>query len=318
MLCFALVLGACARFALPSTDPTRSKHLHQVPAGAAPTTEPTDPALARVEPGRWDEWTDAKLVLALHEPIFYSATEDEQHARLLAFADGRVLYRVEDGDGISQWYLANIGAAEVEALRRSTAHDLAGTPRRFSCRHATHQRRSVILVRHGLRWRVREGYALSACLDDVAPDVIPSSSHVDPLPPGDSPPVGFVTAYRRLRSFDAPTKRPWHTPKLWLVWMRDVGDYSEERRGGPWPAELPAPPTLPESFVYGDPPLLQPVDGAFDRRMQRLLPQAGLFELQDQRWMVEVYRQQPGDDALACAWSRPWRYCGRRLRRLAR
>jgi hypothetical protein len=294
----AVVLAtACSRFDWES-------NVEHVPAGAAP------PGSTGIVAGDWSQWSDAKPVVMLYEPIFYSYDEDEGHAQLVAFADGRVLQRVTAEDGRWHWWVSQRTRAEIEALRRSVARDLAGTPRRFSCRDATHQRRSFIFVRNGGRWRGHEGYALSACLDGVAEDFIPSSSHADPLPPGDTAPAGFVRAYRRLHAIAETTAAgatPWHSPKLRLLWLPDTGEYSEPRVGKPWPADLPAPPAID----WSDAPVIQPVDGAFDERVREHLGKEALVQIEGGRYLVSVMREQPADALLDCLWDHPWRPCTR-------
>jgi hypothetical protein len=207
--------------------------------------------------------------------------------------------------------VTDLGRDGVERLRRSVARDLSAARRRFSCSAATHQRRTIIVVKTGATWRVREGYGLSSCLPDVDPDFVPSSSHPDPMPPADRPPGGFVRAYRTLTELRENRDRatPWHTPRLWLLWTADSGDQGEERRGAPWPAELPAPPELPLFGAGHSRPILQPVDGAYDDAVRGLIGLGALVEIDGRRWIVEVHREQPGDDAALCAWWHPARRC---------
>lgn len=278
--------------------------VQQVPAGTAP------PGTTGIAAGDWSQWRDAAPVVMLYEPIFYSSDEDEGHPQLVAFADGRVLQRVADEDGAWRWFVSRWSPEKIASLRRSIAGDLAGTPKRFSCLDATHQRRSFIFVRSGGRWRGHEGYALSACLEDVRADVIPSSSHADPLPPPDDVPAGFVRAYRTLHTI-ADTPLPgaiaWHSPKQRLLWVPDTGEYSEPRVGAPWPADLPAPPEI----TWADPPVIQPIDAAFDDRLRKVVRKDALVQIPGGRYIVSVLREQPGDAVLDCLWDHPRRACTR-------
>ncbi|MCA9710354.1 MAG: hypothetical protein KDK70_31230 [Myxococcales bacterium] len=277
-----------------------------VPAGAPPTGVHAE---AGMEPGRWDEWTDARLVLALHESPYFPTTEDQTHARLMAFEDGRMLYRVREGE-LWQWYVVQLDQDQIETLRRAVARDLAGA-RSITCSYATHQTRTALVVRTGARWRVRHAYGLWACLPEVGWDPVPAYSQPDVPPPAVSPDHGLLRAHRRLdelREQHHASAREWYTPRVSLEWAPyspSEGEYT----GAPWPDSLPSPPALGEHHAREDVHLRQPVDGSFDLALRLELPLRGLVEIDGASWIVQVHREQPGDPTVGCAATQPWRRC---------
>jgi hypothetical protein len=302
-----LALPGCSRTLVDTTTTTVT-----VPAGAEPTTELEVP---EVVVGQWNEWVGAELVLAWRDVIDFPSFEDDSHARLMAFADGRVLYRVREDD-YWQWYVVTLDEEDVEGLRRAVAEDLAGT-RSFACTHATHQSSTRLFVRTGLRWRTREVYGLWACLGDVERDAVRVYSQPDRPAPVVSPTHGFLRAYRRLAGFHEQHQaiaREWYTPRLSLVWSRDV-DASEGKIGARWPEWLPSAPRLPRTETP-DVRYEQPIDGAFGFALQLEIELQRQYEIDGEFWDVEIRREQPGDSTMTCVWNHPWRSC-RRVRDVA-
>jgi hypothetical protein len=297
-----LALPGCSRSLVDTSTTTVA-----VPAGVEPTQEPAFP---EVVVGQWNEWAGAELVLAWRDVIDFPSFEDDRHARLMAFADGRVLYRVREND-YWQWYVVTLDEDAVEGLRRAIAKDLAGT-RSFACTHATHQSSTRLFVRTGLRWRSREVYGLWACLGDVVRDAAPVYSEPDRPRPIVSPNDGFLRAYRRLAGFHEQHQavaREWHTPRVSLVWSRDVS-FSGGRIRARWPEWLPSPPRLPRAAAP-DVRYEQPIDGTFGLALQLEIERVRQYEIDGEFWDVEIRREQPGDSAVTCVWNHPWRSCRR-------
>jgi hypothetical protein len=305
----AVVLGptGCYR-ALVDTSTTTVT----VPAGVEPTGKL---AVPRVAVGQWNEWAGAELVLAWRDVIDFPSFEDDRHARLMAFADGRVLYRVLEDD-YWQWYVVTLDEDLVEGLRRALAEDLAST-RSFACTYATHQSSTRLFVRTGLRWRTREVYGLWACLGEVERAAVPVYSEPDRPRPVVSPTNGFIRAYRRLAGFHEQHQaiaREWHTPRVSLVWSRDDSAI-EGQIGARWPEWLPSAPRLPQAEAP-DVRYEQPIDGAFGFALQLEIELVRQFEIDGDFLYAEIRREQPGDATMTCVWNHPWRSC-RRVRDVA-
>lgn len=270
--------------------------------GCATAPTPTLPREGRALAVTAGKWFDAQLVFALHEPGSNMTDEDEHHPRVMAFADGRVLYRVREAERW-QWYLARHERADIERWRLALLADLAGVPPAFSCFRATHQRFSMIVVKDRADWRLHEVQALDVC-GVVPPFPSPGafSAAADERPNLDVPP-GFVTAYRRIVDEvghrDAKSK-PWHTPKLMLRWSED----SWSKSGPAWPRELPRPTMLPTASGNADFAL----DGEADHAVRTLLhDQVGTYRLDGKLWFVEVHREHPGEEAVQEAIERAYK-----------
>lgn len=294
LLASSAILGSSGCKRSPGWDPLNSPNVTKLPAGAPPEGGPP----AELQAGRWEDWATAELVLALYEPHTWGG-EDTHHARVMVFADGRVLYRTREG-GRWRWYLVDVGPQEAEALRRDVVADLRGS-RSFSCSHATDQPSTVLMVRRRRGWLVREAYAFHMCLDDLEGPAIGASTGPANAPPPEQPPPEFVTAFRRLdwlpRRHVANAKR-WASPRTYLMWSIDNGDYMDgpdgEPKGDPWPDDLPEGPAPAE----GD--FIMPIDGAYEDRLRDFMGSGALVRYRGERWSVQVMRKHPGDRVLRC------------------
>ena len=241
-------------------------------------------------------WSEADLVLALHEPYIWGG-EDSRHARVMAFADGRILYRVLESRQW-HWYTVDIGPEAVEELRLQTLADLKRT-KSFSCSVGTDQPGTVVMARRSRRWVIRRAYALHACLADVAAPSYGASTSPVGAPRPEPAPAPFVRAYRRLDGIGAREGgERWRTPRAYLMWRIDHGRYGytddDEPEGEPWPDGLPAgPEPAPGTF-------LMPIDAAYEDRVRAFLGTSRLVRHRDERWNVRVIREQPGDATLQC------------------
>lgn len=289
LLLIAFAAG-CRRY--QPVHPLDNPRIIKLPAGTSPAAGPPPNATASDPSG----WSESDLVLALHEPHIWGG-EDTHHARVMAFASGRVLYRIVES-GQWHWYTADIGAEAVEALRVQTLADLEDT-KSFSCSFATDLPSTIVMARRSKRWVVREAYALHDCLADVArPSFGASTSPSDALEPDPADP-SFVRAYRRLDAVGSePSDARWRTPRTYLIWTIDHGTYAmpgePEPPGEAWPDDLPAGPA-PASGTF-----LMPIDAAYEDRLRALLGTGGLVQQGGERWSVYVIRDQPGDATLRC------------------
>ncbi|MFO0635989.1 MAG: hypothetical protein U0168_24380 [Nannocystaceae bacterium] len=129
---FWLVVLACA-------SASCGRGLHErgplLPAGAAPPGPPD------VTPGAWSEFVGARPVLLLEEPRpRTSGGWFQSAARLVAFADGRVMLQAPDEHARWRWYVERYDAPAIAWLRHQTLAELRRVPRRVSCDHGARTR----------------------------------------------------------------------------------------------------------------------------------------------------------------------------------
>ena len=156
---------------------------------------------------------------------------------IVVYEDGLVVYQKLAGQK-AEGLMVNVGPEAARALVSGLAPpDFMALPARMSVTAATDQPTVGIALRRGSQWKYasvnglgRDGKATAA-------------SH------GEAP-VVFITAYRRLASFDAPGATPWEPESIEIM----ISDFSHAReRPLPWPAGIPAPPAgvkPPEKGVY--------------------------------------------------------------------
>jgi len=286
-----LLAGGCRGY--QPVHPLDNPEVIKLPAGTPPASGPPLGVTASDPSG----WNDDDLVLALHEPHIWGG-EDSGHARVMVFATGRVLYRVADA-GHWYWYQDEIGREAVDALLSETLADL-GRTKSFDCSLATDQPTTIVMAKRSKRWLVRSAYALHECLDEVAgPSFGASTTPVGATAPTTSAPAPFLRAYRRLDAVGSqPSAERWRTPRTYLMWHVDHGRYAigneEEPAGDPWPDDLPAGPEPAAG------PLLMPFDAAYEDRLRAFMGSGALVRYRDERWLVQVIRDHPGDATLAC------------------